>query len=291
MGPIDFILNVASLLLWLNWRSLCLDPLARTSPATLAGTLKPAEPSRLKNWQLLAGLVLLLSLRGLVYWELGSPAEWTPRLDLGLIVLAFRNDVLRGAYGYSLLSLWVYSLLSFARVLIVFYSWLLALALINRTTADSDPIQKLLRLHLGKVARWPWFVQLALPPLAIAALWAALHPLLVYLDVMERVHSGAHLVAQGLLLSIQLFLTLKYVLPVFLFIHLIVSYVYLGSNPIWDFISTTARNLLSPLRGLRFARLDFAPVAGVILISLLLHWLPNRILAELAKRNLTLWPQ
>ena len=71
------------------------------------------------------------------------------------------------------------------------------------------------------------------------------------------------------------------------FLHLVASYVYLGANPLWDFVGATARNLLAPLRRLplRIARFDFAPVAGVVLIFLLLHWLPNLILGAMARNN------
>jgi hypothetical protein len=63
MPLIDFILNLAGLLLWLNWRSSRFDPLAHTSAATLAGTLKRAEPRRFQGWPFLGGLVGLLLLR------------------------------------------------------------------------------------------------------------------------------------------------------------------------------------------------------------------------------------
>jgi hypothetical protein len=283
MGLIDFILNLAALLLWLNWRSLRFDPLLRDTPATLVGTLRRAEPKRRRGWLLLLGLALLLLLRAWFYWQVGSQADWTPKLDLGLIMPAFRSDIFRRAL--------VYSALSFLRTLVIFYFWLLILVLLNRGTAELDPIQKLLRLHLGRVMRWPWPVQVLLPVLLVTVLWVALHPVLLYLGVVSRPRAQVYLLGQGLLVSSGLVFTLKYLLPPFLFLHLIASYVYLGSNPLWDFISNTAVNLLTPLKWLHFAKLDFAPVAGVALLFLLLHWLPNLILTFLAQNNLTLWPQ
>jgi uncharacterized protein YggT (Ycf19 family) len=67
----------------------------------------------------------------------------------------------------------------------------------------------------------------------------------------------------------------------------------LGANPLWDFVGATARNLLAPLRRLplRIAKFDFAPVAGVILIFALLHWLPNFILGQMAQNKVSPWPQ
>jgi hypothetical protein len=289
MGLIDFLLNLAALLLWLNWRSLRFDPLERSTPATLVGTLKRAEPGRWKGWQLLFGLGFLLALRPVLYRDVGSAAGWTPKLNLGVVALAFRSDSFPSAV--SLRTTALYSFLSFGRLLLVFYFWLLILGLINRKTVEPDAIQRILRQHLGRIARWPWPVQLLLPLLLAAALWVALHPLLVSMEVLTRARSLLHLVEQGLLVGAGLFFTLKYLLPVFLLLHLLVSYVYLGTNPFWDFVSTTAGNLLRPLRAVRYGKLDFAPLVGVLLVLALLHWLPNFLLRKLLEKNLTLWPQ
>jgi uncharacterized protein YggT (Ycf19 family) len=132
-----------------------------------------------------------------------------------------------------------------------------------------------------------------LPVLFVAGLWIGLHPLLVNLGLTDRARSAVHLIEQGGLVGLCLFFTLKYLLPAFLLLYLVASYVYLGGNALWDFISTTARNLVTPLRRipLRFAKLDFSPIVAVLLILLLLHWLPNFILGKLTERNLVLWPQ
>jgi len=285
MGLIDFILNLAGVLLWLSWRSLRSDPLVKTKPATLVGTLRRAGPHRMKGWLLLAGLAVLLVLRAVLYHQIGPEADWTPRLNLFFVVLAFRSD--------HFLPAMLFSLLSFARILIICYFWLLALVIINRRNAELDPLQKMLRLHLGPVARWHWLLQLLLPLVSITGLWIALHPLLVHLEITGRVRSNAHLAEQGLLIGTGLYFSLQYLLPVFLLLHLIASYVYLGSSPVWDFVGVTARNLLAPLRWLplRLARFDFAPLAGVILILLLLHWLPNLVLGRMAENNVSPWPQ
>src|SRR5208283_2420703 len=191
-----------------------------TVPATLVGTLRPAEAPRLKGWQRLVGLGLLLVLRALLYWQIGSPVHWTPKLDLGVIVPALRSDRLDSELAYSLLS--------FARAWIIFYFWLLFLAAVNHRVTEPDPLLKLLRLHLGRVARWPWPLQILLPLVIVAALWLALHPL--FMHVHGRAHSTAHLLGQGLLVAGGLFLTLKILLPPLLLLHLLSSYVYLGSS-------------------------------------------------------------
>jgi uncharacterized protein YggT (Ycf19 family) len=285
MGLIDFILNLAGVLLWFSWRSVGMDPMTRTTPATLVGTLRRAEPHRLKGWQFLVGLAALLLLRGVLYREVGPAADWTPKLDLFFVVLAFPGDIFRSAL--------LYSVLSFTRILVVCYFWGLALVIINRGAAEADALQKMLRLQFGSVARWPRLLQALLPLVVSAGLWMALHPLLTHFGIISRIRSEAHLVEQGLLIGIALYFTLQFLLPVFLLLHLVTSYVYLGSNPVWDFVGATARNLLAPLRWLplRIAKLDFAPLAGVLLILFLLHWLPNLVLGRMAENNVSPWPQ
>jgi uncharacterized protein YggT (Ycf19 family) len=285
MGAIDFILNLAGLLMWLSWRSMHFDPLIKSTPVTLIGTLKRAEPQRLKAWQVATVLTLIVALRAVLYWLIGAPANWTPKLNLEFVVVAFRSDSFSAAFAYSCLS--------FLRAWIVLYFWLGALAMINGASTETNPIQKLVRLHLGRTARWPVAVQLILPFLGVILLWCGLHPLLVYLGVMASARSTAHVVGQGSLVGLSLLLSLKYVLPALLFLHLVACYVYLGSNPLWEFVATTSMNVTWPLRRLplRFGKLDFTPAVGVLLILWLLQWLPNLILARLAAAQLSAWPQ
>jgi uncharacterized protein YggT (Ycf19 family) len=248
------------------------------------GTLRRTEPRQLKGWQHLAGLAALLVLRALLYRQIGPEAEWRPGLNLCFFVPRFHSD--------RLLPVMLFSVLSFARMLIICYFWLLALAIINRHNPEPDPIQKMVRLQLGPVLQWPLILQLLLPLLLVTFLWIVLYPLLVHLGVTSRVQSTAHLAEQGVLIASSLMITLQYLLPVFLLLHLVASYVYLGSNALWEFIGTTASNMLAPLRRLplRVARFDFSPLVGVILIFALLHFLPKFILGEMAKHNLSPWP-
>jgi uncharacterized protein YggT (Ycf19 family) len=151
----------------------------------------------------------------------------------------------------------------------------------------------MLRSYVGRVSRWPAILQVLAPLVAAAGLWMAFEPLLVHYRVGIRAASLAHLAVQGLLIGASLILSLKYLLPGILLCHMVSSYVYLGNNPIWDFLATTSRSLLKPLRGLplRLGKVDLLPIAGMVLVLLLLHWLPGFVQAQLAKHNLTLWPR
>jgi uncharacterized protein YggT (Ycf19 family) len=293
MGLIDFILNVAGLLLWLNCRAVRFDRFGHGVPSTLGGTIRRTEPGRLKRWHFLAALGGLLLLRAFFYWEIGPAINWVPTLDLVFVAPVFRGD----SFSAELL----FSILSFLLTLIVFYFWLIFLTVLNRNTGDGDPFQKMIQLQLGRMARWPRLVQLILPVIGVALLWITLHPLLVRVGAMNPTSTLTALMEQGLLIGVSIYFSLKLLLPAFLLAHLIASYVYLGNNPFWEFVSLTARNALAPLNRLplRLGKMDFAPLVGVVLVVIGLHFLPLAVLkpdalpkwARPVQRGWTIWPQ
>jgi uncharacterized protein YggT (Ycf19 family) len=275
LGLINLILNLAGVLLWLNWRSVRFDPLDKTTPATLVGTLRRAEPRRLKRWHFVVVLGALLLFRALVYWQIGAAVNWTPNLHLGGIDIAipFRSD------HWSLMLL--YSLLSFGVTLGVFYLSLLLLSLVNGRTADEDPLQRLVRLHLGHVDRWPWPVKTVLPFLVALTGWFLTSLLLARFKIIPPPLSTNHRLEQAVVVSLASYLIWKYLIGVLLALHLITSYIYFGNQPFWNFVTLTGRNLLAPLRllPLQLGKVDFAPLAGVALVFLAAYW---------AERGLTL---
>jgi hypothetical protein len=274
MGLIDVILNLVGVLLWLNWRSIRFDPLVKTSPATLAGTLRRAEPRRLKRWHLLAALGVLLLLRALLYWQIGSAVDWTPNFHLGSIDIAipFRSD--------NWWRMLLFSGLSFAVTLGVCYLWLLLLSLVNSRATETDPLQKLVRLHLGRVDRWPWPVKSLLPLLVSLVFWYLLSLLLSRLSIIPPASSRTHRLEQALVIGVGSYLSWRYIIGGLLALHLVGSYVYLGGQPLWSFIALTGRNLLLPLRWvpLRLGKVDFAPLVGIAVVF---------FASELAARGLT----
>ncbi|MGN6555273.1 MAG: hypothetical protein ACTHLW_16320 [Verrucomicrobiota bacterium] len=285
MNLIDFILNVAGVLLWLNWRSARLDPLTRLTPATLVGTIRRAEPVRLKRWHLLVLIGALIFVRALFYQSVGPAVNWTPKLDLGPVALAFRAN----RFPHELL----FSTLSLLRTMVVFYFWLLMVAIVHRSTENPDPLLKLLLLQLGKPAAWPRWLQATVPIAVGAALWLMIYPLLARMELVNWASSNLHLAGQALLIGAGLYVSLKFVIPILLLLHLVASYVYLGSSPFWDFTHTTARHLLMPLNRLplRFGKVDFAPVLGITLICVVLIYpLPELLQRLLDRYQLSIWP-
>ena len=284
MALIDFILNLAAMLLWFHWRA----ARSEAQPGSAATTLE-SRPKRNRffpwlSWSSLVALLALLYGRALVYRLLGPSVDWTATLDLGLITFFFRTEQL------SLMLL--FSFLSFVRVLVLAYSWLLVISIINRRVPATDPICRLIRRQLGPVAAWPIYAQLALPWLLVLSAWPGVHALLTYARIADPLPTFGVLMLQGYLISLGILLTLKYLIPPLLLVELITRYIYFGSSPFWDFLGATARNALGPLQRLplRIGRLELAPLVGIALTLLLLHELPLLVLHELSRRNLTLWP-
>lgn len=274
MGLIDLILNLAGLLFWLNWRAVHFPLLTTALSRSLLGTLRKAEAGQGRHWRYLAGLAALLSLRALIYSQIGSAVHWTPHLQLGAISLPFRSDSL----GRMLLFSW----LSFGLFLATFYFWLLLLSVINRSVPDTDPLQKLVRLHLGLVERWPVLAKLLGPPIIASVVWILLSGFLSKLGIVPPAASFGHTVQQALVIGLAAFLSWKYLIIGILLLYLLSSYVFLGNSPTWAFINMTARHLLTPLRWLplRLGRLDATPLAGLVLVCLAGEFAP-RWLTEL----------
>ncbi|MGA2684320.1 MAG: hypothetical protein ABSF51_04645 [Verrucomicrobiota bacterium] len=268
MGVIDFILNLAGLLLWLNWRSLRFDPLGQRTPATLIGTLRRAEPRRLRRWHLPAALGGLLLLRAVFYWQIGSGVGWAAgRLYLGVIELSFRSD----SFGRILL----YSFFSFGLTLGVFYLWLLLFSILD----GPEPFHRLVRMQLGPVDRWPRWLKLSLPLVLTALLWWLASWVLAWLAIVPPPVSAAHRIEGSLIIGLGSYLAWKYAAGGLLVLHLLNSYIYFGKHSFWYYVTAEAQTLLRPLRAvpLRAGKADFAPVVGIVLVFLF---------AELAERGL-----
>jgi len=277
MGKVDFILNLAGLLLWLNWRSNRFDPLVKRVPATLMGTLRPAVPQTLRRWHLLAFIGGLLLLRALIYWVIGRETNWSGKLDLGVTVLWFSSNChwtgffhLAGWLG--LLRMISFSFLSFGLLLGMFCICLLPLSLL----AGPMPIHGLVTIPLGRVDGWPRWLKALLPFLVTAVIWWLVSWWLVRLEVLTPL-SMAGRFQQGLVLGINSYLLWQLPLVAILLLYLLNSYIYFGKHPFWKYISATAQTILRPLRKLplQTGRVDFAPVVGIALIFVVAYFMTH----------------
>jgi uncharacterized protein YggT (Ycf19 family) len=261
VGIVNFILNLAGLLLWIKWRSLPFDPFNQRTPATLVGTLRRAAPSHFRRWHLLAGIGLLLVLRALFYWQIGSASTpaWVGKLDLEATVLPFVSN----SFGRMLL----FSTFSFGLALGIFYLWLLLLSILAGPAAKEQPIHRLVRMQLGGIDGWPPWAKIISPPAVMALVWglaswpfAWLHP--------KPAMSAAHHIEEALVIGLGSYLAWKFIAVALLVLHLLNTYIYFGRHPFWNYVNATAQTLLAPLRKipLRAGKVDFAPVVGIAII-------------------------
>jgi uncharacterized protein YggT (Ycf19 family) len=269
MALFDSLLSLIGLLLWLNWLSIRFDPLSRTRAMTLLGNLKRTGKSGARRWLSLSGLIILLFGRALLHWLVSRSVNWTPRLDFGVVAISFRDE--------NLAQILVYSFLGFGIWLAGFYFWLLLLSVLNRSLSEDDPIQKLVRLHIRWLEGWPAILKLLVPLFVGAASWVAIHPLLRQLDVVPPVRTWLQLFEQSGLIGVESWLLWKYLILGILLVYVVNSYVFLGNHPVWNYIDTTARNLLAPLKGLplRIGKVDLLPLVVGVVVLFLAEFLAN----------------
>jgi hypothetical protein len=273
MGIVDFILNVAALLLWANWRALRFDPINKRRPATLVGALKPITPLHTRHWQLLVAIGILIFIRAFFYWQIGKAIGWSGKLDLGVIVLSFRCD--------SFFRMLLFSTLSFGLALGFFYLCLLLLSILF----GPEPFHKFVRMQLGFLDGWARATKLFLPLLLTAMIWWITSWLFAWLQIFPQPLSAAHRIEEALVIGLGSYLTWKFLVAGILVLHLLNNYIYFGRHPFWDYTNTLAQKLLSPLKGipLRIGKADFKPVLGIVLYFLIAQ-LAEYFLAKLYGR-------
>ena len=265
MALIDFILNLAALLLWLNWRAAKSDPLGKRTPATLIGTLRRADARAAGRWQLPAVLGGLLLLRALFYWQIGSALKpvWAGKLDLGAIVLSIPCHESWSGLGRII----IFSFCSFAILLAVFYSWLIILSILG----GPEPVQALVRVQLGRPNRWPVAVKWLLPFLLCSTAWWLASWLLAWLHIIPAPGAASRRLAGAAIIGLEPYPTLKFLFGALLSLYLLNSYIYFGKHPFWAYVNAVSQNLLRPIRiiPLRVGRVDFAPLIGIAAVFLL----------------------
>jgi hypothetical protein len=274
MSLLDAILSLAGLALWLLWREAGFIDRARLAPAGLLSTLRPAQTVIKRSHGLLLGLFFLLVLRAYFYWHIGAALDWMPRLQLVAVTLTFRSDFLD--------RMLLYSLLSWLRLGAVFYFSLLLVSAVNEAINETDPYQKRVRLHLGRVDRWPAFLKLSAPFLAGIGFWVAINPLLAWSGLIPGASSWPGLGRQAALVGLGAFYSWQWVIVCFLVLQVLNNYVFLGNFAFLNFVQATAHNLLRPLSflPLKWGKVDAGPMAGILLVVMV---------TEIGARQLCLW--
>lgn len=270
MNLVDWILNIAAIFLWMEWRST--RSAKPQSILSIAGTIRQAGRSPGHGIGALAGLILVLVVRPAFYYTVGSAANWIPTLNFLAISIPWRSDLLGRMY--------IFSTLSFLKVFGYYYAWLLLLGAVNRRLTDEDRIQRFIRGQLGWLEKIPWWIKLILPSLVAALAWVALLQLFVALELIpDAAQNGVW--GQATAFALAAPLVWKWLLVGFFLMHLVSIYLYLGTHPVWVYVGLTSQKLLAPFFFLRSGKLDLSPIAGFAAVFVLTKWMLEPLVLDI----------
>jgi hypothetical protein len=168
--------------------------LNKRTPATLSA--RCAAPRRRGFgagicWRPSAAAVL----RALFYWQIGSAAGWTGKLDLGVTPF-FPQQF----FGQMLL----FSIFSFARTLGIFYLWLLLLSILDGPNANPPAGEN----AAWAIDGWPRWIKLILPLRSRVVLGAG--KLAVRVAASKTGDSAAHRIEESLVIGLGSYLVWKF---------------------------------------------------------------------------------
>jgi len=108
-----------------------------------------------------------------------------------------------------------------------------------------------------------------------------LDPLLTQLKLIQPALSSIHRLEEAAVIGLGAYLSWKYLIGTLLLLWLISTYIYLGNNAFWSFITLTGRNTLTPLRWapVRVGKLDLAPLIGIFLVFFAAEFLQRGLTA------------
>jgi uncharacterized protein YggT (Ycf19 family) len=131
------------------------------------------------------------------------------------------------------------------------------------------------RIPLGRVDGWPFWLKLILPFVVTTTAWWTLSRLQIFPQPLSETHR----VEEALIIGLNSYLLWKFPVDALLAAHLLNTYIYFGKHPLWNYVKAASQTLLAPLEKipLQIGKVDFAPVAGIALAFLT---------AELAGRGL-----
>jgi len=229
---------------------------------TLLGNLKPAESRPTRSWKPVALLVVLLFLRPFLYRILSDVLGEIPSWNAIPASIPFRPD--------SFLRLLLFSWVSFIWTLIHFLCWVLLLSALSKACRDPANWNRFFEELIGPLVRWPLPLSLLLPGLAAGLLWLTLRWPLRMMAIAPAPASTAALLEQSILVGLGVWVSIRWLLGGLLLLRLINTYVYLGSNPFWDFVHQIGGIPLLPFRRLplQIGKLDLSPLLAAAVVFL-----------------------
>lgn len=258
MKTVDWLLNFASILIWIRWLAFFKTP--THVHLTLATIVKPADKRTKRSYIPLFVIFIIIFLRAVFYYYTAPMTKWNPTLDLIAISIPFKSDIF--------LRILLYSFLSFLLFLVVFYFWLFFLSTLNHYE-EHDQIHHNIIYHLGIFGRLPVVLKILVPFIASAILWIIFGLILSAMGIFEKPASFEKFLLQSGLLSLCLVFSLKYLVIIICALFLIYMYIYLGPHPFWTYIWLTGKRLLKLIRWIRIGEVELSP----LVMSVIVAWL------------------
>ena len=263
MSLVDFLLNVAALVMWVSWRGIR-GADAAGAAGTILGNLRAAGVERPRRWPYLAWLVALLLFRAVLYRQMGPNLPWHPAWSLGAATLVFRSDAFPRMLAFSGLG--------FLSTLLFWYTGLAGILALNRPPSDRDGITRALRRQGTWAARLPGWLLLLVVALAAGLAWLAIGSLAARAGLLPPLRGDRHLLQQALVVGAGQVCVLRWWIASVLVLHFIHLYVHLGNQVLWEFVQNTGLKLCRPFAFLRIGHLDASPVAALAFYWTLLAW-------------------
>ena len=147
-------------------------------------------------------------------------------------------------------------------------------------------MHRFVRGQLGWLDKIPWWLKLVTPSVAAGLGWMALSFVLVELDLLPAARSDATVRTQAGAFALAAVLVWKWLLLFIFLVHLLNLYVYLGTHPLWTYLSATARKLLFPLSFLKFGKVDLSPVIGILVVVGIAELFLKPLVIDIFQRNI-----
>ena len=260
---VDFLLNVAALVMWVSWRGIRGTEAAGTA-GTILGNLRAAGVDRPRRWPYLAWLVALLALRAVLYRQMGPSLSWHPAWSAGAATLVFRSD--------SFVRMLAFSGLGFLSTLLFWYTGLAGILAVSRAPADRDGLTRALRRQAPWLAGWPGWLLLLLVATAAGVTWLGIGPVAARHGLLPPLRDERHLLQQALVVGAGQWCVLRWWVGAVLALHFVHLYVHLGNQAFWEFIQNAGIKLCRPFAFLRVGHLDASPILALALYWTFLTW-------------------
>lgn len=257
MNWIHWILNIAALLLWIDWRT----GRAASQPQpviSLASALRDTGRRRSRGWGSFAAFLALVLVRPFFYVNVGAAVNWTPVPSVLGVSLPFRSDIFERMAAYSTAG--------YLLTIGFYYGCVLFVSAVRTTAPEAEVMRRFLRAQLGWLDRWPSGLKVILPFVGAALFWAAAVPVLVWLEIAPSMPKAESLWAQAGLFGMASILAWRWFFAVLFVLHALNTYVYLGTHPAWVFLGEVGNGMLRPLQLLRIGKLDLAPLVATAML-------------------------